>query len=54
MPPAHELFWNAAERGLGTGDRERLEILRTAASIWREQGKHFNAGYAMSWAVLAA
>lgn len=55
MSTAVELFWKAMGRGLiKPGDKEALQLLMDAASHWREEGKYFNAAYAMSSAVHAA
>jgi hypothetical protein len=55
MSTTSELFWKAMGRGLiKPGDKEALQLLMDAASHWREDGKYFNAAYAMSSAVHAA
>ena len=54
MSTAHELFWKAMKPFPKHGDKESLQLLKLAASQWRDAKKYFGAGYSMAWAEKAA
>src|SRR4051794_14952343 len=54
MSEAAELYWSAMTRFHLPGDAESRALLSQAASLWRQAGRHFSAGLAMTQAIMAA
>src|SRR3989442_15510829 len=56
MSEARELYLAAQRQGVFSrpGEVEAHRSLTEAANLWRNEGRHFSAGYAMSWAVRSA
>ena len=55
MDRPRDLLLSARGSGIiHPGDARALQLLKQAASLWRDEGRHMNAGYAMSLAIHAA
>jgi hypothetical protein len=55
MSTASQLFWKARSFDLmQPGNKEALQLLKSAASAWRDVGKYLNASYAIDAAHMAA
>jgi hypothetical protein len=50
----HDIFFRSLRAAVHLGNRESLGQFEQAASLWRAQGKHFSAGYAMQRAIHSA